>query len=326
MKSKRSWPGRTEQVEHQVAVDRDPAEVHRHRRLGLARRSVGDALLGRQHGDLADRADQRRLAGRERAGDDDLDGLAAAAAGAGGRHHSPLTPAMSRSMQAPVDARVPLDHELAGSGAAAVAPTTRPRWPRSGLDRDGAQSGEGVGAPSSSKSACRLGRNGSGRGGTTSSARARRRAASGRRRRTRWPATVAVAGVVGSSAPAISCSGASDDRRCRRVGWPPRRLGRRRPRRRPSSSVVATAPRPAPDRDERLAFQRGEQRLTADDDGDVVVRLAVLTLAGRPRAGRAGPARPAWRRRRTGRCRSGRPGRSRCGGRRRGRAATTPRG
>ena len=82
MKSKRSWPGRAEQVEHQVAVDRDAAEVHRDRGLGLARAGlVGDAALGREHGDLADRADERGLAGRERAGDDDLDRLAALAVG-----------------------------------------------------------------------------------------------------------------------------------------------------------------------------------------------------------------------------------------------------
>ena len=73
--------GRSEQVEHQVAVDADPTEVHRDRGFPLAGAGlVADAALGGQHGDLADRADQCRLAGRERPGDDDLDGFPPTAA------------------------------------------------------------------------------------------------------------------------------------------------------------------------------------------------------------------------------------------------------
>jgi hypothetical protein len=76
-------PGRAEQVEHQLLVDADPAEVHGHggRVLLLdpadvvhADADLGHRLLGRQGSDLADRADQGRLADPEAADDDDLDG------------------------------------------------------------------------------------------------------------------------------------------------------------------------------------------------------------------------------------------------------------
>ena len=71
----------TEQVEHQILVQGDPAEVHRHRggplvRGGLehvdAGRGVGDHRLGSQRHDLRNRADERRFAGAEPARDDDL--------------------------------------------------------------------------------------------------------------------------------------------------------------------------------------------------------------------------------------------------------------
>ena len=73
--------GRAEQVQHQILVEGDAAEVHRHRRGGLRRgrveavdalRGVGHQRLGPQRHDLGDRAHERRLAGAEPAGDDDL--------------------------------------------------------------------------------------------------------------------------------------------------------------------------------------------------------------------------------------------------------------
>ena len=74
-------PWSTEQVEHQILVQGDPAEIHRYRggafvRGGLhhvdAYRSVGDHRLGSQWHDLRNRADERRLTGAEPARDDDL--------------------------------------------------------------------------------------------------------------------------------------------------------------------------------------------------------------------------------------------------------------
>ena len=76
MKSKRSWPG----VPNRYSTS-SRSMVMRPKSIATVvsflrdRVLVGDAALGREHGDLADRADQRGLAGRERTGDDDLDGL-----------------------------------------------------------------------------------------------------------------------------------------------------------------------------------------------------------------------------------------------------------
>ena len=74
-------PRSTEQVEHQILVQSDPAEVHRYRGGPLVRGglhhvdacgSVGDHCLGPQRHDLRHRADERRLTGTEPARDDDL--------------------------------------------------------------------------------------------------------------------------------------------------------------------------------------------------------------------------------------------------------------
>src|SRR5690606_28394969 len=73
--------GGAEQVQDQVLVQGDTAEVHRHRGGGLVRRGreVVDAgarvrhhRLGRQRHDLGDRTDERGLARTETAGHDDL--------------------------------------------------------------------------------------------------------------------------------------------------------------------------------------------------------------------------------------------------------------
>ena len=136
MNSKRSWPGRAEQVEHQVGVDSDPPEVHRHRRLRLVRPRFarrGEVALGREHGDLADGADQGRLAGPERSGDDDLDGMTATAASqrpAGGssiRHaYSPRTPAMRRSTRLLVTVGVKTAYRAGPARTARARLVTRP--------------------------------------------------------------------------------------------------------------------------------------------------------------------------------------------------------
>src|SRR5262245_40850626 len=69
---------RAEQIQDQVRVDRDPAEVQRHGRGGLlldprqivnTGAGLGDDLLGAQWRDLADRADHRRLSDPETTGD-----------------------------------------------------------------------------------------------------------------------------------------------------------------------------------------------------------------------------------------------------------------
>src|SRR6185369_5339332 len=91
-------------------------------------RRVGDAALGREHGDLADGADQRRLAGGERSGDDDLDGLAApAVARPAGHVYSPRTPAMSgRSRLRLTLGSRSITAAASGSGAMAAEPWTPP--------------------------------------------------------------------------------------------------------------------------------------------------------------------------------------------------------
>ena len=67
---------RSEEIEHDIVRDGDASEVHRDGGLALALgRGVADLPLGREHGDLADRLDERRLTGVERAGHHDLDGL-----------------------------------------------------------------------------------------------------------------------------------------------------------------------------------------------------------------------------------------------------------
>src|SRR6478736_6901803 len=74
-------PWRAEQVEHQVLVESDAAEVHRHGRGVLRRgqleavdpfRCVGHQRFGAQRHDFRHRPHERRLAGTEPAGDDDL--------------------------------------------------------------------------------------------------------------------------------------------------------------------------------------------------------------------------------------------------------------
>ncbi|GAA3450483.1 hypothetical protein GCM10018962_23160 [Dactylosporangium matsuzakiense] len=73
--------GRAEQIQHDVLVDADPAEVHGHgrRRLALdpvdvvdADAGVGEHLLRLQRSDLAHRADERGLADAEPTRDEDL--------------------------------------------------------------------------------------------------------------------------------------------------------------------------------------------------------------------------------------------------------------
>src|SRR6478752_2181915 len=74
-------PWRAEQVEHQVLVESDAAEVHRHGRGVLRRgqleavdpfRCVGHQRFGAQRHDFRHRPHERRLAGTEPAGDDNL--------------------------------------------------------------------------------------------------------------------------------------------------------------------------------------------------------------------------------------------------------------
>jgi len=64
MKSKRFWPGRAKQIEHQLIVDRDAAKIHRHGSLILMR-SASDEIfpLGGNHINLANRADKLGLTG-----------------------------------------------------------------------------------------------------------------------------------------------------------------------------------------------------------------------------------------------------------------------
>jgi hypothetical protein len=73
--------GRAEQVQHQILVEGDAAEVHRHCRGGFRRsrvqavdalRRVGHQRLRPQRHDLGDCAHECRFAGAEPAGDDDL--------------------------------------------------------------------------------------------------------------------------------------------------------------------------------------------------------------------------------------------------------------
>jgi hypothetical protein len=74
--------GRTEEIQHQVPADGDPAEVQRHgggRLPGEALKVVdaqargGQPFLGAQRDDLADRSDHGGLPDPEAAGDQDLD-------------------------------------------------------------------------------------------------------------------------------------------------------------------------------------------------------------------------------------------------------------
>jgi hypothetical protein len=76
-------PGRAEEIEHQIAAQADPAEVHRDRGGGLpfhpgravgAQAALGEWLLGTQRPDLAHRTDQRGLAHAEPPRQQDLDG------------------------------------------------------------------------------------------------------------------------------------------------------------------------------------------------------------------------------------------------------------
>ncbi len=63
MKSKRLLAGRAEQVQHQVIIHRDAAKIHRDGRRLLDPLGFGrDLAFGRDHIDLADRADELRLA------------------------------------------------------------------------------------------------------------------------------------------------------------------------------------------------------------------------------------------------------------------------
>jgi hypothetical protein len=75
--------GRAEEIEHQIAAQADPAEVHRDRGGGLpfhpgravsTQAALGERLLGSQWPDLAHGADKRGLTHAEAPGQQDLDG------------------------------------------------------------------------------------------------------------------------------------------------------------------------------------------------------------------------------------------------------------
>ena len=204
MKSKRSWPGRAEQVEHQVAVDRDAPEVHRHGGLGLARlrvesvmpRSVESTVIslivrisvvlpaanGPVTTTLTAWPPRRR-------------GCVAVAT------HSPLTPAMSRSIRLRLTfgSRSMTDAE-SGSGEVAVAPTTSPSPP---IEADGPACTCTGRAGAACAGRARRSRPG-GAAGTARAAAARRPAARVRRRAWRRPPPGRPGGRGGELALAVA--------------------------------------------------------------------------------------------------------------------------